>query len=685
MSELLALVADEFKRALGRDGDEINQQREQALNYAKGKMDDVPALAGRSKACSSDVADAVETALPDLIEIFTSGDDIVTFSPVGPEDEDAAQQETDYINHVFFNENDGFQVLYSMMKDALLVKTGVAKWWWEEYDEPEERFEGKSLDELAGAIQKYGERVEITDGSLAESETFDFILKGSKKGRACVMAVPPEDFGVSKDVVKLADASYCFHRTRIRAYELVKRGVPQAKVDALPAYGPLDTGVEQARDRTDEDIQDAGGIGEYRMVEVVEHYINGPKGRKRVLTNGDASVLLEEEDHAKVCFAALTPYLVTHSFFGESVADKLISIQQIRTTLLRMLLDSGYFALNQRNQVDMTMASEWTIPDLLRNAPNVPVRTKGDAIKPLTSGGLSFDATAALEFFAVQSEQRTGIVRNAQGLNPDTLHDTAKGAMALMSAAQKRLRLIARIFAETGLKDLFLGLHDLLRENATAASKVRLRNEWVDVDPSKWGSRSDMTIDIGVGSGGKEQEQVMLQHGLEVMERVITLQGGVSGPFVNEENVFAYLKRFFEKGVGFKSADPFVTDPAKAEPQEPQPDPAMMEAQAKLQIAQQEGQMKLQIAQMQAQSQQQLAEQKAVAEMELAQARAQMEARLAEQKLQAESVHKERQLVMEMDLQERLAMAEIAMKERLGVHANQTASLSDVQPGGEPG
>lgn len=691
MSDLLALVADEYRRALGRDGDDLNTQREKAINYARGKMDDIPSLPGRSGATSSDVADAVETALPDLVEIFTSGDDIATFSPVGPEDEDAAQQETDYVNHVFFNENDGFLILYSMFKDALLVKTGVAKWWWEEYDEPEERFEGKSLDELAAAVQRHGDRVKIeTDlAALMDGDAeplVTFVILGAKRGRACVMAVPPEDFGVSKDTVRLSDSPYCFHRTRIRAYALIERGVKPELVAKLPAYTYHDTSLSDARAVASDDSTDAGGIDDHRMVEVVEHYIDGPKGRMRVLTDGTADTELETDDHPNVPFAALTPYIVPHAFFGESLADKLLIIQQVRTALTRMLLDSGYFALNQRNQVDMTKANDWTVSDLLRNEPNVPVRTNGDAIKPLTSGGLSFDATSALEFFAVQGEQRTGIVRNAQGLNPDTLHDTAKGAMALISAAQKRLRLIARIFAETGLKDLFLGLHDTLRQNATAAAKARLRNKWADVDPTKWGARSDMTIDVGVGSGGKEQQTVMMQQGLATMQEVIAMQGGVSGPFVTADNVYAFLKRYFEKGVGFKSADPFLSDPADAEPQEPKPDPAMMEVQAKLQLEQQK-----------AEAQQGLAQQKAVADVQLAQAKSQADLQMRQMELEAESAHRREQLGMEMQLKREQLQAELGLKrEQIAAelelqrqsnvmgHAVSVAT-SEVAPGGEPG
>ena len=678
-SDRLALVADEFARAVGRSTDELNAQREKALQYIKGVMDDVPSLPGRSSACSTDVSDAIEMALPDLIEIFT-GEDIATFRPVGPEDVDAAQQETDYVKHVFFEENPGFLNLYSAIKDALSIKTGVFKVFGEEYEEPEEEFEGQSLDQLASAVQKHGDRVYLKSdlGDMNDPEmTVDFCIRAKKKWRARVMAVPPEDFGVSKDTVLLTESPYCFHKTRLRAYELKRRGIDAAKVDALPAYGVIDNQVKQARDRTDQEVDDRGGLGDHRIVEVIEHYIDGEDGRYRLLTDGSALTLLEEEEHPTVPFSAITPYIVPHQFIGESVSDRLIEIQKINTVLTRMTLDSGYFALNQRMYVNMDKANDWTIADLLRNEPNVPVRGKGDnAIVPLTSGGLSFDTLSAIEHFSVAGEKRTGIVRNSQGLNPDTLHDTARGAMALMSESQKRVRLIASILAHTGIKDVFLLLHRLLRQNATQAETVRLRGKWVDIDPSSWANRQDMTIEVGVGSAGKDAEMARLQAGMVTMQEIIGMQGGVEGPLVKLDNIYAYLKRYFEKGLDFKSAEPFLTDPSEQmdEPQAPPPpDPAVLEAQAKLQMAQQEAMAKQELAQQQAQADVQLAQVKAQAEIETARAIAQEKAALARAEAEERALLKRQenaeamQMKREMaafDLQHKRDIAEVELQQR---------------------
>lgn len=702
-AKLLQVVAEERAKSVGFDHDEeLRSARDLALNYSKGEMPDLPSMDGRSSAVSTDVADAIETILPDLVEIFT-GEDVATFSPVGPEDEDAARQETDYVNHVVFEENDGFLLLMGFIKDALQSKIGVCKAWWEEYTEPAEEFTGKTLEEAIAAKAQHGDA--LTDATQNPDGTVDFKIQAQKKGRVCTELVAPEDFTVSRDTVKLGKTPYCAHRSRPRAYELLERGLPAEVVNRLPAYGVEDDETEIARDTAGESDEVNASQGEFRQVEIVEHYLRVKGGYWRVLTDATDSVLLEKEKVRAVRFYAITPYPVTHRFYGLSVADKLLEIQRIKTALLRMLLDSGYFALNQRMAVSEAESNEHTLNDLLLNEPNRPVRmARAGAVSPLASGGLSFDAFGALEYMAVESEKRTGIVRNAQGLNPDTLHDTAKGAMALMASAARRTRFIARIFAETGIKDLFLGVHALLRENATAPAKARLRNKWVDVDFTKWGNRSDMTIEIGVGSGGQDQQLAALTQALEVMQGVVMQQGGLNGPLVTADNVYALLKKYFEQGLKFKSADPFIMDPAEAGPQESQPDPAMLEAQAKAQ----EMQAKLQLEQAKVDGQRQIAEIKAQSEIETVRAVATEKATLARQEAEeraalkrqehqetmaltmernaAELAHKREVAAFELQMKREEMMIEAELKsEAIRMKSQASATVSGPEVGGDAG
>jgi len=143
--DFLALVGEEMRQSIGFDNDdELSANREKALEYAKGEMDDVKSLPNRSSAVSTDLADALETIKPDLMEVFTGGDDVATFRPHGLEDEAGAAQETDYVNHVLYNENPGWRIVYTIIHDALLTKIGVVKVWGEKFqEEQEESFTGQ--------------------------------------------------------------------------------------------------------------------------------------------------------------------------------------------------------------------------------------------------------------------------------------------------------------------------------------------------------------------------------------------------------------------------------------------------------------------------------------------------------------------------------------------------------------
>lgn len=712
-SEMLVTVASEYNRAIGIRGDEVNAQREIGLNYFKGVMNDLPHGAGRSSATSSDIADAIETVLPDLLEIFTGSDDVATFTPTGPEDEEAATQETDYINHVFYEENPGFQILYTAIKDALQEKTGIFKVYGEDNADPDEEFEGKTLDEFLIARAELGDRVVLDsegvldeDGMLiVDPETgfplvteVDFTIKGEKHFKACVCAVPPEDFAVSPDTVELCDAPYVAHRTRLRAYDLIRRGIPKSVVDLLPAYGIVQTTVRLARDTSDTlTAEQVGAPGEWRIVELVEHYLDTSRGRIRMVTDGSCSVIVEKpEYHDRVPFAAICPFPVAHQFYGQSLADKLIEIQKIKTTLIRMLLDSGYFALNQRNYINMKNANQWTMADMMRNEPNIPVRGNGPAsetIQPLTSGGLNFPALEMMETVSVMGELRSGVMRNAQGLNSDTLHDTASGAMALMASAQRRLRLIARIFAETGIKDMFLILHNLIRENATGEAKARLKGKWVEIDPTEWGVRKDMTIEIGVGASNQLQQAALLDKGTELMARIVEMQGGPDGPFITPDNFYNFLKRVFEKGLEFKSADPYLTNPADAPPQQPQPDPVQqaIEAErqiqeARLELEREKAAVKIETDRQKAEADRELEAMKAAAALDLENERGDLKLQFEreraeqEQRLEREKAEFEAELaLMKAQAEERIAVMQIEANER----SSTLATISRNRPGGD--
>jgi len=686
--DFLRFATEERRRSVGfgdGDGGELAAARERALAYYRGDVSrDVPTIPNRSAAVSTDIAEAVETALPDIVEIFVGGDDAATFLPVGPEDEAAAQQETDFVNHVVFNENNGFLAFYTAFKDALLTRTGLFTWWWEESEKVrEERFEGKTLEEVAVALETAQAQGATCRYEARDDGLFDVVVRSTRNlGRVCVKAVPPEDFTVAPDAVTLKEATYCALRDRPRVQDLIARGVDPGLARGLPAYAEPEGEVAQARDLAGEREANAlESLGDLRQVEVRAHYIrldadgDGQLELWRVVTDADERTLIEKAQVEAVPFGAITPYLNGHRFYGESVADRLIEIQKIKTTLLRMLLDSGYFALNQRAEVSMAEANEYTIADLLRNEPNMPVRSKtGRAVRPIGAGAINFDIFGALEHVSVRGEQRTGIVRNAQGLKPGTLHDTARGALALMSMAQKRVRLIARIFAETGVKDMFLGVHALIRRHATAAAKARLKGRWVEVDPTCWGERKDMTIQIGLGSAGRDHDLAAMAKVLEIQREVVELQGGVHGPFVTPDNIHNALKRFV-MAAGQRAPELFFADPRAglAAGGGAGPPGGTGRGRAQVELA--------------------MARAKAAGELKLKGLQIAAGAKMREREIELNAALRERQIARELELKERQLAAEMALEEKLALSRlaaglggeDGEVATSPVELGGDPG
>lgn len=531
---------------------------------------------------------------------------------------------------------------------------------------------------------------------------WDGTLKRTKKqSKVRIQAVPPEHFAAARDTVNLADTTYCVMRSHPRAQELLADGYDPDDVDLLPAWTQNASNTEEeARDTAGEhDIQVGDGVRELRQVEILEHFIRirnestGDLEIWRAVTGNDEAVLLEKEKVASIPFSAITPYPVTHRLMGRSLADLLLEIQRIRTVLLRMALDSGYFALNQRQEVARNELTETTLDDLLDNQPNRPVITKsGNGLKPITSAGLGFDVFAALEFTSTMGEQRTGAVRNAQGLNPDTLHDTASGAQALMSAAQKRVRMIARVFAETGIKDLFLNVHALLRQGPAQPAVARLSGQWVDVDPTNWGVREDMDIHIGVGAGGRDHDIAMMQQAGVLVQGVVAAQGGPHGPIVNLQNIYNLADKTLSR-MGLKGVDQLLTDPSEAlaaqaqrPPMPPPPDPKMIEVQNRAQLEQQKTAGLLQIHSQKAQADTQLHAQRAQTDAQMqaakvqgdaqaAQAKAQSDAQVSLYKIQSDAEQKAQQMQMEDQLK----------REQMALDAQVRLSSPPVHFGGEVG
>ena len=654
----------------------LSSERTKAMDYYNGDMTaDMPAQEGRSRAVSSDVSDTIEGLMPSLMDIFAGSDEVVRFEPTGPQDVQAAEQETDYVNHVFMQQNPGFLILYSFIKDALLSKVGIVKVFWEEHEEeqretyldqdddafmmlvadPEIRIvahtmhpapaqmsiapvpgmpglpqlapptgvEGPAPAQEPGGVGA-GAPVPSPVGAPPAPATgqelqpapqqpmlHDITVVTTKKtAKAVVVGVPPEEFGISRHARSLRDCGYCFHEVIRRQEDLISDGYDADQVKAIPTYTMLTNPEELARDSVDEHLSGGGdeGINEVnRQIKVTEHYVrmdyegNGKVELYRVTTGGDQGDVLRRDGDDEIVqvdmipFAAMTPVIVTHRFFGRSIADLVMDIQRIKTALLRGILDNAYLAVNPRCVVAEPLSTETTLDDLLVSRPGGIVRAKStDAVEWQTIPSIAAEIFPVLEYADQTREWRSGVNRQQQGVDANALQNqSATAVLQVYNASQAKMKLIARIFAETGIRDLFSLLHGVIRKNGSKAATVRLRNQWVEVDPRDWIERNDMTILVGLGAGGKaEQGQQLMAIGNIQKE----IAGAGLANVVKPENVYKLAVEVC-KTFGRKDYTDFFSDPSDpnnpAPP--PKPDPKMVEIQAQAQIDAQEAQVRQQM------------------------------------------------------------------------------------------
>jgi hypothetical protein len=713
--ELKALLAAEKADALGLNTSQLASERARALDYYYGNMSgDMPTFDGRSSAVSSDVADVVEGLMPGLMDVFASTDEPVKFNPVGPEDEDAAEQETDYVNHVFMQKNPGFLVLYSFIKDALLSKVGIVKVAWETYEREEtETYHNLGDDEFsvmaADPDLEVTAHTEFKDGLTGQTLHDVTLSKRKEQGFAKCMPVPPEEFGISKRTRTLKDAAYCYHEPAgMTQSDLIGQGYDAAQVEALPSASGAAREETISRDTVEVGSRAQTSADEMnkamRPILVTEHYIRmdyDGKGKPklyRVTTGGTEYEVLKRKGEPDVVevdtmpFACMTPVIVTHRFFGRSIADLVIDIQKIKTALLRALLDNMYLANNQRLEVGQDGVHERTMDDLLVNRPGGIVRTKRvGSIMPIPNQPIGPFAFPLMEYIDSIREHRTGLSLQSQGLDANALsNQSATAVNVAFTATQAKMKLIARIFAETGIRDLFQLLHGVIRKNDTEANTVRLRNKWVTVDPRNWQTREDMTVTVGLGTGSKEAQVAQIMSLMNVQKE--HMMGGL--PTVSPDNIYNSAAEL-TKLVGQKNPELFFTDPKSPQGQQiaqahaQKPDPRMAETQANIQIGQAKAQADLQLQQAKIGAQTQADQAKMQSDAAMAQQQMQAEFVLKREQMNAELQLKREQMLMEMALKKEQMQAEVSLKSRIaGAGDNPVPvgnAISGVHMGGQPG
>ena len=608
-AEIISLVEGEINGSSDYLDSEISIQQAKAQEYFYGEPfgneED-----GRSQVVITDVQDTLMWMMPSLMRIFTSGDGVVRFVPEGPEDEEVAEQATKYVNHVFYKQNNGFMVLYNMFLDALMQKVGIVKHYWEEIEKTSSESYENLIDEEFQALKeqedldlvthkKYsaietginpqtGEPVEVE--VITHNATF---TRTDISGKVTLENVPPEEFLINRGAKTIEDARFICHRSHKSKSDLIKMGYDPDIIDELPAYSSGADSITTSVEYISRHSYDASGAypGDSNtesetLVIVNESYIkldmdgSGISVLHKVCHSGNEILDIEPIDY--IPFSSVCPIPIPHKFYGLSVAETVEDIQLVRSTLTRNLLDNMYLANNGRFQV---VEGQVNIDDLLTSRPGGIVRTRSpNALTPIQTPALQPAAFQMLQYWEDIKTGRTGVNPKTQGLSADILksHVTQGAATAALTNSQGRVELIARVFADTGVRNMFKSIYNLIQRFEDRKKLVRVNNAYHPIDPSSWREDLDVDIEVGIGYGDQDIRLQNLSNFATLMEKVGTQTQGIVQP----DNVFNMMREVAGE-MGIKNVDKFVSQPPM-EPAGPsaQEQLAQMQAQAQMTIAQ---------------------------------------------------------------------------------------------------
>lgn len=571
--DILNAVNQELDSALGGDEySKLNDQRAKSMEYYLGEPYGNE-RSGRSQVRTREVLDTIEWTKPELMKLFSSEGDTVRFEPESPADVAGARQATDYVNYIFHRRNPGFKILYQWITDGLLQKDGVVKAWWDtSVNKTREDYEGLSQVELE--MLAAPDHIEVADVVQNPDGTYDcgVISVGEERG-VVIENIPPEEFLIATEAKCIEDSPFCAHRTpktlsdlKTMGYDVeeIKNGIVEDNEDMRPEriarHSYDDTPHELDNERFDESME---------YVWFTEAYIRLDRNRDGIAeilkVAKVGNVVLEVEETDTMPFCAWSPIIISHKFNGLSIADLIMDLQRIQSQLLRNILDNQYLTNNGRYAI---LDGQVNLEDMLSGNVHGVVREKvPGAVRKLDVPQLGNTAFQMLEYMDRLREKRTGVSERTQGIESNQLgpNTAATAVNQVMTAAQQRIELIARVFAETGLKDLFRLIYKLVLQNDSSKHIFRLRDEYVEVNPREWKDRADMSVVVGLGNGSKEAE--LYQMSMVFQQQQQLMANPATASLVSPTNVFNLMEDMV-KLQSRGSAGRYFTNPQSPEAQQ---------------------------------------------------------------------------------------------------------------------
>jgi hypothetical protein len=617
-TELQGIVSGELEDAVSYIDSDVSPIRAKGTEYYRGdpfgNEED-----GRSQVVAMEVRDTVSAMLPSLMKVFFSSENVVEYVPRGPEDVAGAQQATDYANYIFSADNNGFMTTYALFKDSLVRKCGIAKYWWEENEEVKiEEYSGLD-DQTVQILMQEDAEVKIVVSYPDASMPMEMmqpqpdpmtglpmpmqqpmlhdvqIKRNTKDGRIRIMAVPPEELLLDRRARSFDDAGIIAHRQMATVSDLINMGYDQDEIEENISSTDLDSNDEYlARQPLSTTFGAADSMNPMqRRVLYIEAYMrvdydgDGIPELRKICCMGSGYTMVRNLPASYIPFVDFPcdPEPHTSPLEAMSIFDITHDIQEIKSEIMRNTLDSLAQSIHPRTAV---VEGQVNIDDVLNNETGAIIRMRAPGmVQPFSSPFVGQAAFPMLDYMDQMREDRTGMSKAAMGLDPDALQSTTKAAVAAtVSASSQRLELQARILAE-GMKKLFKGILYLMTTHQDKPRMVRLRNEWVQIDPRVWDASMDVNVNIGLGNGDNNEKLAALNIIMQKQEQIMAQ----FGPMNQIASLPMYI-RTLQKAIelsGYKDASSyFNTLPADFQmPQEqPQPTPEQVLAQVQAQSIQ---------------------------------------------------------------------------------------------------
>ena len=665
--ELAALLAEDERLAVSFRDSTLADEQAVAIDYYEARPfgDEEEGL---SQVVTPEVAEVVDYMTISIARTIVSSGDVVEFESAEEDADEAAEEATAAVSYCFMKLQDGYRVIHDWIQSGLIEKIGVAKTCVEQVQKVKKS--RATVDEMQ-LTMLHEQGIEPARADDNGDGTFLIEIHDRITETKYVdYPIPSEEFLFASRTRHEDDADYLCHRSLKSESDLIAMGFDRDLIADLP-----DSGNQQSLDSrnvarwNDETITETPGLKKYWLREEYKRIdLDGDGIAELIQVFRVENTILGVEEVDEAPFVVWTPFPRAHRLVGNSLADKVMDLQRIKSVVLRQQLNGLYLTNNPRMYVPEDCMTEDTIDDLLTVRPGGLVRGKGPNKPERLYEPFDMErGMTMLEFIVGERESRTGITRLNQGLDADALNKTATGTALMQAQGQQMEEYIARNFAEA-LARLFAKKLRLMRQ---VGKPIAMRVDGVakTVDPTKWPEELSACARVGLGSGRKEQRLQYRDMILDAQKEALPVGLTTKGHIYNN----------LAGGVRDMGMNPneFFVDPDSPEGQQvaqqlsqaqaQQPDPEQQKLQAQVQQAQ----AKLQIDNQKAQADFALQQQKIQGDHQLNAAKAQQEAELEANRLQTETALN----IMEMRSKEHLAHRQAEMSHEV--------SLSKARSGGK--